>query len=479
MSKILEKYNHLSLPIKAGIWFTILQYTQEAIVIAATPIFTRIMSESEYGIVNVYNTWQGLLTVFMTLKISAGIYQIQLFEYKKDRENLTSSLVTFSTMLIILFSAIPVLFGGQIEYLLALPLDMIFVMIFDIWAQMVISFWLTRYRFEYIYKKCVIVITLCCFTRTLSSVLFTIYATSNQSFYKVFGNLLPELIIAIGLLFVLLKKGKRWFEKKYWKEAFNFNIILVPSYLSAILLSSSDRLMINYYCTSAEVALYSIAYSCAHLVQLFFSAINWVYTPYAYEQLEKKNYKALRKSANLLTAMMAFLTGILIVFAPEAIKIFAPKSYLTAIWVIPPSACGIFLTFLYGFFVNVEYFKKKNKQITIATVIGAIVNVVLNMLFIPMFGYLVAAYTTVIGYLVMTVVHYYFYRKIIDEPIFNVKLFVIITVALYIFGFVCLALYKYMIIRYVLVVLMGLYAMKKRKIIISSFKEMNKNKKQR
>ncbi len=479
LKKISNKINSLPLGVKAGIWFVVLQYVQQAIVIIATPFFTRLMSTDEYGLVNIYNTWQSILNIILTLKLSASIYQLQMVEYKDDRDNLTSSLVTISTMIMAGASLAILLFSNAFSAIMQLPTNMIYIMLADIWAQMVLSFWLTRNKFEYEYKKCLTVVLSNCLLRTLFSIFLVYVSNTNQGYYKVVGNLIPEFVFTVVILFEIYRKGKKKFITSYWSEAIKFNIVIVPSYLSEILLSSSDRLMINTFCPRSDVALYSIAYSCAHLAQLFFAAINWVFTPYAYNCLDQNRFEDLRKTANALTVMMAALTGALVAFAPEAIAIFAPSSYHEAIWVIPPAACGIFLTFIYGFFTNTEYFHKKNVYITMATIIGALSNICLNWIFIPMFGYIAAAYTTVAGYVIMTFVHYVFYKKTIagkEKMIYDIKTLFIITAILYVFSGVCLLLYEHLVIRYLIIfgILFVFYL--KRKDLLDLFKMMRSHK---
>lgn len=472
--KIQDKIKNLPLGIKAGIWFVILQYVQQAIVIIATPIFTRILTTEDYGLVNIYNTWQSILNIILTLKLSASIYQLQMVEYKDDRDNLTSSLVTVSTIILLGASLIVFAFNKSISCLINLPSKMLYIMLADIWSQMILSFWLTRNKFEYNYKKCLVVVLSNCFLRTLLSIIMVQYATCDYGYYKVLGNLIPELCFAIVIFIRIYSKGKRKFIIPYWREAIKFNIIIVPSYLSEILLSSSDRLMIDSFCPRSDVALYSLAYSCAHLAQLFFAAINWVFTPYAYNCLDQNKNSELKKTANILTIMMASLTGIVVAFAPEAIAVFAPDTYYNAIWVIPPAACGIFLTFVYGFFTNTEYFYKKNVFITAATIIGAIINIALNRIFIPMYGYIAAAYTTVMGYAVMTVVHYIFYKKTITSSIYDIRILFLITAFLYVFCGICLLLYGYTLIRYAIIIIGLILLIIKRQTIITTFQAMRK-----
>lgn len=470
--KLREKLKDMPLGIKAGIWFVVLQYVQQAINIIATLIFTRLLSEDDYGLINLYNTWHSILTVVLTLKLSASIYQLQMVEYKEDRDNLTSSLVTISTIILLGSSFIVCLFSNTISSAISFPSKMLYIMLADIWAQMILSFWLTRNKFEYEYKKCLIVVLLNCFLRTALSIVMVCFATRDFGYYKVLGNLIPELFFAGAILIRIYSKGKKAFITKYWKEAIKFNIVIVPSYLSEILLSSSDRIMIDAFCPRSDVAYYSLAYSCAYMVQLFFTAINWVFTPYAYNCLNENRKDELKKTASLLTILAALVTGLLVAFAPEAITILAPNTYHDAIWVIPPAACGIFLTFIYGFFVNTEYYYKKNVYITVATIIGAVTNIALNWVFIPIYGYIAAAYTTVVGYAVMTFIHFVFYKMTVASGIYSIRMLLVITAILYGFCSICLLLYGYTLIRYFVIIMILLIIMIKRKSLLMIFKAM-------
>ncbi len=106
---------------------------------------------------------------------------------------------------------------------------------------------------------------------------------------------------------------------------------------------------------------------------------------------------------------------ILIAFAPEAISILAPRSYHGAIWVIPPVAASVFFMFLYNLFGNVEFYFEENKFIMIASVLGAVLNIILNYIFVPLCGYIAAGYTTLFCYIVYSLSHYIFMKKVDDD----------------------------------------------------------------
>ncbi len=78
---------------------------------------------------------------------------------------------------------------------------------------------------------------------------------------RIVTNMLIQLAIGIVLFIINQKKGKKYFNKKYWLFAFKFNVALVPHYLSMMVLSQSERLMINKMCGSASAGIYSVAYN--------------------------------------------------------------------------------------------------------------------------------------------------------------------------------------------------------------------------
>ena len=99
----------------------------------------------------------------------------------------------------------------------------------------------------------------------------------------------------IGLYFYVLNlyRGKYFFCKKYWLYALNFNLPLIPHYLSQSVLNQSDRIMINSMVGMGEAAIYSVAYSISTLMVLVTSAINSSFIPYTYKCIRDKKYTEL------------------------------------------------------------------------------------------------------------------------------------------------------------------------------------------
>ena len=175
---------------------------------------------------------------------------------------------------------------------------------------------------------------------------------------------------------------------------------------------------------------------------------------------------------------------LLILFAPEIIAVFAPKAYYEAIWVVPSVALSVFFMFLYSFFATFEFYYEKTTYVAAATVGGAILNIILNYIGIHRLGYLAAGYTTLFSYILFALLHYLFMNKVCDEFIdgirpYNGKMILGIAALSCAIGFGCMALYQHPIIRYSIVVFLGIVALVCRKKLISLIKSLLQLKKQK
>lgn len=181
---------------------------------------------------------------------------------------------------------------------------------------------------------------------------------------------------------------------------------------------------------------------------------------------------------------VAIVNILLILFAPEIIAIFAPVEYQEAVWTIPGLALSVFFMFLYTFFATFEFYYEKTSYIASATVGGALLNIVLNYVFIKKFGYIVAGYTTLFSYVVFAVLHYYFCHRICKEYMdgvkpYNTKVILAISAGTLLIGLSILLVFPYPLIRYGFIVLLlaGLVMFRKR--IISTAKMIWATKKER
>jgi O-antigen/teichoic acid export membrane protein len=228
---------------------------------------------------------------------------------------------------------------------------------------------------------------------------------------------------------------------------------LIPHYLANIVLGQIDRVMISNYAGESEVAIYSLSIQISLIMNFVNSAIWSSLTPWIYQTIDGGKTKEIKKIASLLSILMSAFILIPAIAAPEVIFLLGTKEYADGIWLIAPVSLTVLLRFIYGFFSTIQFYYGYSYYSTIVSVFGAILDVGLNGLLIPKYGYKFAGYTTLICYCVMTCMHYYYMKKTLKKQQLSLKLFdmkcLSATIVLsFVFSFVCMCLYSTVLIRY-------------------------------
>ncbi len=471
MNKLIGKYRKIPVQARASLWFLICSFLQKGISVITTPIFTRLLSTSEYGQFNAFNSWLGIVTVIVSLDLYAGVYTQGLVKFDKDKAHFSSSLQGLTLVLISVWTLIYTVSRGFWNNILELTTVQMYAMLIMIWTSAAFRFWSAEKRVAYSYRSLVLVTLLVSLAKPIVGIIFVTHATDKVT-ARILGLALVELIGFTWMFFAQLVRGKQFYSKKYWLYALNFNLPLIPHYLSQIVLNSSDRLMIKSMVGASEAGIYSLAYALSQIMLLFNQALLQTIEPWVYQKIKADRANDISKVAYPAFAFIAVVNLALMAFAPEAVRIFAPAEYYEAIWVIPPVAMSVFFGFSYSFFATFEFYFEKTKFVMTASIIGAGLNLFLNWIFIRIYGYYAAGYTTLFCYIVFAVGHYYFMTRICREKmnglkVYNTKLLVAMSLLFIAAGFVMMSTYNYPIIRYGIILVALIIAVIKRKQILS------------
>lgn len=463
---------------KASIWYTVCNFFQKGISFIVVPIYVRLLTTAEYGQWSVFQSWRDILIIFASLNLYAGVYTKTLVDNKDDRDRYTSSMQGLGTLISLGLLVIYFITHDWCNKAIGLTTPYMLLLFLYFIVYPAFSFWGTRQRVEYKYRPMVIVtIIVSILTPTISILL--LQKTDLRANALILGYLIVQC--AVGLVFYIYHfwKGKCFYHKGYWQYAAKFNIPLIPHYLSLIVLGQSDRIMIKYYCGESDAGIYSFAYQIATIMNTVLAAVNGSRVPWSYEQLRDKKYGNLRKISNALCLMFGVITLMAALLAPDIIAILGTKDYMLATYVIPIVALGVYFTFVYDMFCTVEFYYGATKYVMIASVVGAISNIVLNALLIPIFGFIAAAYTTLISYILFMIMHYLFMHKImtqenITEEIYDIKFTFLFSGLLSTIVLLSLLTYRSNIVRYASITIMLLLAVLFRRRIVSIIKMIKK-----
>lgn len=451
----LKKYAGLSLEIRAAFWYTICNIFIKSISLITVPIFTRLLTEADYGTVSVYAGWYEIFTIIATLNLYYSAYNTANIKFKDTLDGFTSSMIgliyTITISLVIIY-----LFGRKFfDAIIGLPPEIMVIIVCQLLTCPAYQFWMSRERFRYNYKRVVVATIFVSACAPLLSILFIFGFNTNLAFFKILGTALPTIVVGLILTILFFKKGRIFFNREFWLYGLRFNIPLIPHYLSGTVLNQSDRIMISRIVSLEKAGIYSVAYGAAFTIGVVTNAINQSLIPWMYKKMKLEEYEDIARRINqiLLVFAMALLLFVLII--PEVIMILAPSSYMEAIGILPVLVMSVFFQLLYGFFGSVDFYFEKTIYPMLASVIAALTNLGLNYLCIPVFGYFAAGYTTFFSFIVMAITHYVFMRIVlkkngISDSIFNIRKIIVICLIVIIVGFGELLLYKSVFIRYII-----------------------------
>lgn len=477
LQRALKKYTQLNLPLKASLWFTICSIIQKGISIIAMPIFTRLMSTEQYGEYNVFLTWYNIFLLVVTLNIHTEIFNKGLIEHDSEKDAYTLNQAGLIAVLTAVFLLLCISFRDLINQFLGLSTPLTVILALEIMGSSIVALWTARKRFDYKYKS-IVALTLGMAIVTQGLGIVVVRSAEDKAFAKILTNAIVPIVVAAFVLISVAKKSKSRGHWKWWKTVIAAALPLLPHYLSLVLLNQSDKLLINHFIGAEKAAIYSIAHTAGLLMTIINNSINGAFVPWAYGKIKYENGDGIKSVSKALFVMVMVVNAFLIWGAPEAIQLLAPPQYSEAVYCLVPIAASVYFYFVYTLFVDVEIYFGANHYIAVASVIAALLNLVLNYFLIPKFGYLVAGYVTLLSYFATMVVHYFFLCKTMKKQSIKVsQLFDLKSVGLN--GFVLIAisviailLYPYPLVRYLILIVGGIGIYLKRKTIIDVVKRM-------
>ena len=479
IKKYISKFKNLQPTAKAAICFTICNLFLKGINLLTTPVFTRMLSDYEYGTLSLFMSYEQFLLIFATWEISLGAYQKGIFKYKDDLKFFTSSTQVFTNLITIALFAILFIFRKLVYSFTGMDAELLILLFLFYMMQPAYSSFTIRKQAQYEYKPVIFITTV----YTLVNVIVPMIALvlfGRTAKIKLGATLIASICVFVYFYccnlkdYKKLKKNKEQV-KEQWQFLSSFQAPLVLHSLSFLVLGQADRVMIGKMVGNAQAGFYSIAYTLASIISIIQNSINQVLIPWCYRKMDEKAYSDIKKNTNYLLIGMGVLALGTILIAPELMKILYTEDYYEAVWSIPPITVGVYFIFLYSIFVNIESYFSKTTYIMYVSIACGILNVILNFLLIDVFGYIVCGYTTMVSYIAFAIGHYYFMRKVCKKEIpgvllFDIKRIILISVCVVAASIMIIFMYPYWLVRYGIILIMVMIGLWYRKPLLTFVK---------
>lgn len=478
---IVRKVRGLPAPVKASVAFAVCAILQKGILFLTTPIFTRLLTTDQYGVYSLYASWLNLITIICTLNLNYNVFFKGMTEFPDEKDSYVSSMEGLTTLITLVVFSTFLLFPNAWETFTGLNHELIFCMFLEMLVAPATYFWLSKQRADYKYVAASIV-TLVTLGLSTGVAVLAVWLTDYGVLARVYPVVFVDVCVGAFFYILNLTRGRKLVSLKFWKFALAFNLPLLPHYLSDTILNTADRVMIGNICGVSYAGIYSVAYAVAMLVALFNSSVNASLIPWTYEKLQaggKDAEHSIGRAGTVLSLAIAALSCATIAVGPEIVSILGPDEYREAIWIMPPVGMTVVFMFYINLFTNVETFYGQNQYVALVSCAAAVLNVVLNFLLLPVFGFVAAGWTTLVCYCLMALGHYLFMRRLrakrgLTPSVYNDKILLVTAVGTFVFACFMLAVYELIVVRYIAIAVILVIAFVKRRELIDIYRQLKK-----
>ena len=396
------------------------------------PLYTAYLATAEYGLVDLIQTYVTLLVPIITLELEMSIfrYLIDSRGKEKDTKKLMSNDFYVLCISLVLFSALYLIVTSFVH----IPLR--FIILVDIIVCVLSGNFLQVARG---FGK-ILDFSISCILTGLTTVV------SNIVLIVHFGMQAEGMIISMALanficaayLFIRLKLYKmidfKLVDKKLLKEMYKYSIPLVPNGISWWIVNVSDRSIISFVLGASFNGLYAISNKFPTIISSLTGIFNLSWAESASLHINSPDRDEF--FSDITNTIMRLFTALgvgMIACLPFVFPIMINEKFAEAYLYIPPLVIGTVCNVAICLYSQIYLAKKMSGKVASTTIMGAIINILINIVFIKIIGLYAAAISTAIAYFVMMTYRHFDLKKYVNIKIdkkFIVETFIIFTFAI-------------------------------------------------
>jgi O-antigen/teichoic acid export membrane protein len=422
--------------LKHGGNYLIASLATRSLAFISIPIYTRLLSTEDYGIVSIFMGVSGLLASVIAFSTDRSVGRY-FFDQKSelDFKRFVGTSSILAAFFFIFNSILLVYLAEDFGKLIGLNKNVVYLFIpFSLIAIIGLTF-------EQIYgplkrsKEIALYSVVNVFLGFALSVIFLLFMKTDKYYGQIWGQIATGFV----MLFFWIKLIKPYFvwsfDKAYIKYIFTFSVPLIPYALSGVIIEQFGKIAIGSSQGVSEAGFYNLALSISSIVNIVVVVTHQAWNPYYFEYMNSKNYAQLDTDfikIFKLTILVAFGVAS---FGKELGLLLAKQEFSGALYLVPVFTIGYIFSQLSFAYVRNFGYTRKTQYMTLTILTSGISNVVLNVFFVKSFGQLGAAISFVISYVIMAILAWFintYFVKLHATPIKRLLLPLFITIPFYI-----------------------------------------------
>lgn len=388
-----------------------------------TPLYTRVYSPDDYGIMGVLNNGYTLVTLVLVLALDNSTARwFYDTNDKYDRRKSISTWVWFYLMFSIVAAVTLFSLSKQLSSLLFNGVGEGYVYIRILALTLPVMLWMgvanNVLRFERKVIPTVSLTLIYSLTLVGLNILFVLVFRWGLmgAFYAQLASGCVAMIVSVYLIKDWLGSFKL-FDMQRLLAMIKYSLPFVPASIAYWLVNLSGVFFVNAYMSGAEAGLYQIGVSIAAVAGLATNAFQQAWSPFAFSIINNDNAKEVyAKVFYVYTLLVGTFCMLIALFTPEALVILTTPEYYDAGWVASILAFSYLAMGLTSIADIGTAIAKKTAPLGMISVVSAIVLVSLNLWLIPLFGKEGAACSILLSQFIVPVYMFYISQKVYPIP---------------------------------------------------------------
>lgn len=376
------------------------------------PIYTNLLPTTDYGYIDLIQSYISLLVPILILRLDSGIFRflIDARNNNDEKNSIVTNILFFTLLQIILFTVIFIVINSffDIKYAFSIGINIIFLSIASILLQ------LTRGVGDNIGYSIGSIIS--GVSTILLNILFIVKLGKDSSSILIASGI-ANIICSLFLFFrnkVYKSISIKNINKPKLKSMLNYSLPMIPDGLSWWIINVSDRSIISFFINTAANGIYAVSSKFSNILSSLFLIFNMSWQESASLHINDKDNEEFFGNIFNTTYKIFFSACIgIMVLMPIVFEWLIGDDYVEAYIYIPL----LLLANLYSAVANVIggiYIAKKNtKSVAKTTLFAALINLAINILMIKKFGLFAAAISTLLSYIALAIYRYIDVQKYI------------------------------------------------------------------
>lgn len=408
------------------------------------PIYTNTLSTSQYGVADLITTLVTILSPIVTFNIGEGVMRFCLDD-NANYDDVSSIGYLFGLLCIFIgFFIFPInsMFRSTRDYSLSIYHYCISLGLYT----------LANYNLRGREKL---------FQFAIANILQTLSAAIFNIFFLIFlkmgvsGYFLAYIISDYIGMFYSLAAGNFFSTLRHFrirldllKQMVVYSVVLVPNSFMWWIMNSSDRVMVTSMMGAAANGIYGVSYKIPSVLSVLSNVFNQAWNYSAIHENESEDIeKYTNNMYRTLLVLVSMTTGILMLIMKPLLSVYVARNYYSAWKYTPYLLIGNFFMVL-GTFLSSQYtVNKDSKGFLFSATTGAICNILLNFLLIPVIGISGAALATCISYFMVFIYRVFDTKKYVKIYAINSKFIVntamLLVIAVSIFSYLIIGIIAY------------------------------------